>query len=331
MTRSLERRLLLQATVLVAAVLALAAGAVVLLLAAALAAVVFLRRALAPIAAMRERALRIQGAERSLDERLPGADVDDEFGRLAAALNAMLDRLARALDHERRFAGDVSHELRTPLANLIARAEVAREEAGGRLRDDLADIIAQGRRLHALVEKLLFLARADAGEAPFARRRVGAARLAEALAEGARGRFPGGPVAIEAVVEEGGAAAEVEADEALLALAVANLVDNAILHGGERGAPRLELVAGAAGLEARVVDRGPGIPAEALPHLFERFFRTEAARSRRSDGAGLGLAIVRWIVEAHGGRVDVASEPGVRTELRIAIPAAAPRAGGPRE
>ncbi len=276
------------------------------------------RRSLAPVAAMSERAGAI-GAD-NLDERLPVADARDELGRLACAFNALLDRLEREFDRMRQFTADASHELRTPLAAVKGEAQVAlkRDRGAGEYRDSLEVILEETSHMARLVDDMFTLARADAGDL-----RVDAAPiyLDELVAECCRAtRALADQKGIALVFESAGADVEVRGDEALLRRAILNLLDNAIKYTEPGGFVRARARADGSGARVEVEDTGVGIVAADRERIFERFYRVDRARSRSEGGAGLGLSIVRWVVAAHGGRLDVQSEPGRGTTFAILLP-----------
>jgi heavy metal sensor kinase len=260
------------------------------------------RKSLAPVVGMAERA-RGMGAS-DLSSRMEVVNPRDELGRLAAAFNELLDRLAEAFALQRRFMADASHELRTPLAAIRAASSVTlqRERRGeDEYREALAMVGDQARRMTRLVEDMFTLARADAAQ-PLRRDRLaladvvaGAARSAGVLAEARR-------VAVTVTADQ---ECPFDGDEDLLGRMVRNLVDNAVRHAPKGSAVRLTLDCGPGGYRIEVADEGPGIPPEAQPHVFERFFRADTARDREEGGAGLGLSIARWAAEAHGGRLEL--------------------------
>jgi signal transduction histidine kinase len=235
----------------------------------------------------------------------------------------------RTIDHMRRFMADAAHELRTPLAVLRGRAEIALQQPrdGAAYVDALRGIEGESRRLGRIVEDLLTLARADAGERPVERARVylddvtaDAAGAAGALAAGR------GVTLTMAEYEE----AVVEGDAALLRQLVMILLDNAVKFTPAGGEVRVRVGAPAGRATLVVEDTGVGIGADQLPHVFERFWRGDPARTRGAaggsgspDGAGLGLAIARWIADAHGAAIDLASEPGRGTRVVVAFPGVA--------
>ncbi len=281
------------------------------------------RRALAPVSAMTARARRITADH--LEERLPVENAADEFGQLAGVINDALARLERAFDTLRRFTADASHELRTPLTAIRSVGEVGLRERRSEVeyREMIGSILEEAGRLTTMTDSLLLLSRADAGRADLRPSAVDLADLAREVAAD-----------LDVVAEEKRqqlrvattAGVLVVADRPTLRQAVLNLLDNAIKHSPEEAA--IELVVRRAGDDAvlEVVDDGPGIAPEHLPHVFERFYRADQARSRATGGAGLGLAIAQWAVDANGGRIEVESETGRGSTFRIVLPA--PESGG---
>ncbi len=244
--------------------------------------------------------------------------------------------IERSIEQMRRFMADAAHELRTPLTVLRSRAEVAlqQEREAGSYRATLQGIEEESQRLGHIVEDLLTLARADAGERSVERRRVylddialDACGAAQVVAQGRGVRLN------VAQFEE----AVVDGDPALLRQLTMILLDNAVKFTpcGRRVTVRVHTTAGRPQLV--VEDQGIGIPAEQLPHVFERFYRGDPARSRGMahdggpDGAGLGLAIGRWIVETHGGEIDIVSHPGEGTRATVLFPPAGGLAGAAPE
>lgn len=263
----------------------------------------FLARAsLAPVAAMAERAQEISAAR--LDARLPIANPQDELGELGGVLNSLLDRLALALEQQRRFMADASHELRTPVAALLSAAEVTLgrpNRSSAEYIDALTVISTESRRLSRLVKELFLLARADAGEQLL---RSEDFYIDEVIAECVRaGRALATPRAVDVRAEYEGEAL-FRGDETMIRRLVMNLVDNAVKHTPAGG--RVSVALGREGehFKITVTDTGIGIPEDIRETLFQRFVRGDSARGRAAgDGAGLGLAIARWIAEAHGGRL----------------------------
>jgi heavy metal sensor kinase len=243
-----------------------------------------------------------------LQQRLPLRGVGDELDEVARAFNETLARLEQAVGEMRQFSAAIAHELRTPLAVLRGQTELALMQA--RTADDyrraLADQLEELDTLSRLVNQLLTLARAEAGEIPLQRLPVDVSALAVSIAEQLE------PVAQAKGV---GLAAHVTGqvivlgDAGWLERLLLNLLDNAIKFTPSGG--RISVTVALEGQDAvlEVRDTGVGIASEAIPHLFERFFRGDPARSAEAEGAGLGLSLVKWIADRHGAVVSVDSRP----------------------
>src|SRR6266513_1061740 len=228
--------------------------------------------------------------------------------------------IERSMEQMRRFMADAAHELRTPITLLRTRADVAVGQAREPTRDTATfqAIEREAGRLGAIVGELLMLARADAGERPVKHEvlylddaAAGAVEAARTLAEHKR-------VALEVGTFE---EARITGDPALVRELLLIVLDNAIKFTPAGGRVRLDVSVQDGRAALVVTDTGIGIPADQLPHVFERFYRGDAARSQ-AGGAGLGLAIARWIAEVHGARIDIASEPGVGTRVTLGLPLA---------
>jgi two-component system OmpR family sensor kinase len=302
----------------------LIAGTATLALALLLGYAVAVRTA-APLRRMARVAARVDAGD--LTPRMPsGAAGADEIRQLADSFDTMLDRLEDAFARQRAFAADASHELRTPLTVIRGQVEVL-----ARNPDPQADDVRRVERLvrteivrmERLVEDLLVLARADQRE--FLRRRTidlepFCRELVDGFAATADRRFELGAVP----------SGTVDADPDRLAQALRNLIRNAIDHTGPGGLVRLVAsTARGGGVVLAVEDDGPGIPSDQRERVFDRFHRTDSARNRVRGGAGLGLAIVRAIVEAHGGRVAAGASPEGGARVEIELPGFKPRAGAP--
>jgi two-component system, OmpR family, sensor kinase len=272
-------------------------------------------RSLAPVEAMRRRADEIN-LERS-GERLPLSPARDEIRRLGETLNAMLDRIERSLERERVFVADASHELRTPLTVLRAELELA--ERPGRTKEDLeaavASAIVEVDRLARLAEDLLVIARSDGGRLPIKPEEVEVGPLLERVRRrSARVAERDG----RKVTASADAGLRARLDQLRIEQALGNLVGNAVEHGeGEIG---ISARAQEGSLVLEVTDEGKGFPAGFEDVAFERFSRAEPGRT--GGGAGLGLAIVRAIAEAHGGTAEIAPAVGRGTMVRITFPLA---------
>lgn len=295
----------------------------ILVLSAATGGYFLARRSLAPVAAMGAQAASITAS--SLDQRLTvGGEGGDELVGLGQVINRLLDRLEEAFAQQRRFVADASHELRTPAAILRTEADVTltrghRPEA--EYRASMGVIQSAATRLTRIVEELFLLARSDAGHLVA---RPEPIQLEDVVDEAVR--------AVQAVAERRGVRIElrhlIEApatgDPDLLGRLLLNLLDNAIKYSPPGGVVEVTMVPGDGRCEITVFDSGPGIPATAQAHIFERFFRVDSARSRSesstTSGAGLGLAIARRIADMHAGHLDLTeSRPG-RTGFRLTLP-----------
>ncbi|WP_205825741.1 sensor histidine kinase [Microbispora catharanthi] len=287
------------------------------------------RRGLRPLRTIEETAAAIAGGD--LSRRVPAlAAPQTEVGRLAAALNVMLGQLegafaarGRAQARMRRFVADVSHELRTPLFGIKGFAELHR--MGGLPDVDLTldRIESEAGRLVRLVEDLLLLARLDEGEdaLPMDLAPMDLRTLAADAHNDLRTLDPRREVTLTG--PDGGPPGEapVLGDEARLRQVISNLVGNAVAH-TPPGTP-VRIGVGTAGGDGVLViaDEGPGMPAEEAARVFDRFYRVDGSRSRSgAGGAGLGLAIVRSIVTAHGGRVELRTRPGAGAAFRVVLP-----------
>jgi two-component system, OmpR family, sensor kinase len=277
------------------------------------------RQGLAPVGAMAKRARQIGAG--SLDRQLPVANPRDELGQLATAFNELLARLDAAFDEQRRFMADASHELRTPLSVMSTAAGVTlkkehRDEE--EYREALQMMAEQTRRLSRIVQDMFILARADAGHYPLQNR---ALYLNDLLDEVARA---GGLLASDKNVTvelTNLPEAAFNGDEDLLRQMVMNLMDNAVKFTPEGGVVRLGLTRRGGEYLLSVSDTGPGIPEGAREHVFERFYRADKARSRSEDGgAGLGLAIARWIAQAHDGDLQLADSDGTGATFVVRLP-----------
>jgi heavy metal sensor kinase len=275
------------------------------------------RRALAPVDRMAAEAEQITATR--LDRRLDVPNPDDELGRLGATLNGMIARLERSFEETRRFTADAAHELRTPLAVMRNVAEVAlrspREPE--HYRRVLGDVLEEVERLTRLAEQLLFLCREDAGLVSLAKTEVRLDDLARDAAE-----HMGVVAEAKGLTLETGrlTPCAVKADEDQLRRLLFNLLDNAIKFTQAGGSVRVGLERSDERALLTVADTGAGIPAEHLPHVFERFYRVDPARGLEGGGTGLGLAICRSVAEAHGGHLRVESEVGRGTRVRVEMP-----------
>jgi heavy metal sensor kinase len=275
------------------------------------------RRALQPVEQITRAAERI--TQHNLTERLPVAQTGDELERLSVSLNRMIARLDDAFQNSRRFVADASHELRTPLTILRGELESLAEDTrlGSEWRDRAAILLEEAVRLSKIVEQLFALSRLDAGEAQTDWSRFDLAELARTTAEQMHLLAEDKNISITCDARQ---PLPVEGDRVRLKQVVVNLLDNAIKYTPGQGTIhlRVKAVNGHAVLE--VEDNGVGIPREALPHVFERFYRVDPTRSGDSDGAGLGLSIVKSICTAHGAEVEAISVPSSGSCFRVKLP-----------
>jgi signal transduction histidine kinase len=293
------------------------------------------RRALAPV----ERISRVARAmsEGDLDARIPIDQTETELGQVASALNDAFDRLRLAIQHERRFIADASHELRTPLSILRAEVDAAlgREQSVAESRESLGVCRRAVVRMQTIVERLLALARAEGGDE---RGRAGTSDLT------GRAGLLGPPESQTSVIPLRDMVTEVAAwleplaheravavtvlgdevqvagDETQLREAIGNVITNAIVYNRAGGQVRIALSAADDRATVEVADTGRGIPAAALPHVFDRFFRVDQARARSTGGAGLGLAVARAIVESHRGTIACSSREGAGSIFVVTLP-----------
>ena len=298
-------------------VLTLALGMPLIIAAAVLGGILMMKRALRPLDEITSKAETI--TSRNFGERLPIVHTGDEIERLTTSLNRMMSRLEDAFQHINRFSADVSHELRTPLT--ILRVELESLAQSGHLSTQVLEAIGSAleeiARLTQIVNQLLEISRLEAGQATKEVSVVNLGQLAISTAEQMRLLADEKSIRLDYLVSSD---VFVEGSAPLLRQVVVNLLDNAIKYTPESGSVELlvETKGSKAVLEVR--DSGIGIPAEALPHICERFYRADKARSRHSGGAGLGLSIVKSICAALGGELSISSNEGEGTQVRIEMP-----------
>lgn len=260
----------------------------------------------------------------NLRERIQPEGYPFELASLADTFNKMLDRLEESFERISRFSADMAHDLRTPVNNIRGEAEVAlvRARTVDEYRDVLGSCLEEAVRLSDLISDLLFLARAESPLAPLHCERVNVAELLDGVRQYYEASAEDGGILL--IMAVGPEPVIAELDRTLLQRAVGNLVSNAVAHTPSGGAIILGTTLGT-GVEASTVcievsDTGEGIPPEALPKVFDRFYRVDASRSQKSGGSGLGLSIVQGIVMLHGGDVEIASQLGQGTRVTLRIP-----------
>jgi two-component system OmpR family sensor kinase len=253
-------------------------------------------------------------------KRIVTADLSGEAREIAEALNARLDAVASSEKEQQQFIADVSHELRTPLTVMRGSLEVALEEdrPAEEYREAIGNALLEVRHLTRLSQNLLFLARGHAGRVTLS---FANADLGKFISEVTRDLLPAvADKGLELLVDLPEESARTFIDADRMQQVIHNLLENAIryTHPGGRIHVRLSSTPSEARIE--ISDTGIGIPEQHLPFVFERFFRTDRARRAHPGGSGLGLSIVRWIVEAHKGKVEVSSLVGEGTTFTITLP-----------
>ncbi|HXT71598.1 MAG TPA: heavy metal sensor histidine kinase [Vicinamibacterales bacterium] len=271
-------------------------------------------RALAPLSRVAEASRTIDVSD--LTRRLPVRGTGDELDRVADAFNGTLQRLEAAVADMKQFSTALAHELRTPLAVLRAEAETALTDARSpeEYRRGLTSQIEELDRLTRLINQVLTLARAEAGEIVLANARVDLSTMAADVTEELEAVAQSKQVALSCSAD---ASVAVMGDAGWLERLLINLIDNAVKFTPPGGRVKVSVSREDARAVLRVEDTGIGIAADALPHIFERFYQADASRSRTAEGAGLGLNLVRWIAQRHGATIGVTSEPGRGTTVTL--------------
>ncbi|HEX4076840.1 MAG TPA: ATP-binding protein [Candidatus Acidoferrales bacterium] len=276
-------------------------------------------RALDPVSKMAHRAEQIN-SER-LNERLPVAAEEGELGHLAGVFNAMLSRIEQSFEQLKRFTADASHELRTPLAAIRSIGEVALQDDAGpaEYRDAIGSMLEEVNRLTTIVESLLTLSRADAGQIDL---QVSVFPLAALVRESA--------ALLEVLIDDkqltftlaGDESIGVQADRLYIRQAVINVLHNAVKFTPPGGSIRAHIQCGGdSRVELSITDTGPGIPPEQTSRVFERFVRLDESRTPANIGAGLGLSVAKWAVQANDGEIGVASTADAGSRFWICLPA----------
>ena len=282
-------------------------------LASALIAIIVTRRGLRPLREMTKSLGRI-GPDQ-LKQRIGSTGWPRELQPLAVAFDQMLKRLDDSFTRLSQFSADLAHELRTPIANMLGEAQVAltRDRTATEYRETIESTSAECERLSRIVDNLLFVARVDAAREPIARKQFDVRAAVEKIAEFYQTAADDHHVSISCSGN-----GQILADPDLFERAVGNLLDNALRFTPENGSIQITLCQREADFEVAISDNGCGIAAQHLPHVFDRFYRAES--SRGSDGAGLGLALVKSIVDLHGGSAIIESNPGRGTKVKLVFP-----------
>ncbi len=280
---------------------------------------ILVRRALKPVDEIARKAEEI--SQLHLRRRLPVLNTGDELERLSISLNHMISRLEDAVQSSKRFVADASHELRTPLTVLRGELENLAQDIQLRAntRESVGSLLEEVDRLTEIVESLLALSKLDAGEAIAENVRFDLGDLVKTTAEQMSLLAEDKDIAVDC---NAAPSVLIEGDRARMKQVVVNLLDNAIKYTPRGGRVSLRIAREADYAVLEVKDTGVGIPADALPHMFKRFFRVDDSRSREQGGAGLGLSIVKSICAAQGAEVNVTSTPGGGSCFRVRHPLA---------
>jgi heavy metal sensor kinase len=277
-------------------------------------------RAIQPVNSVAQAAQNITGSNLSLQIPLRGAG--DELDHLIESFNRMTVRLNQSFEQIRRFSTDVSHELRTPLTAIRGQLEVAlfTAETPEQYRDAIVNALEDVEQLSSIVRALLLLSQAESGQVVLQKTSFDLAEVAADIVDQFQIPAEEKGVELSANLEPGVA---LSADRTQIERLLSNLLSNAVKYTPKGGSVRVtvKLDDASGWVQLLVEDTGFGIPAENLPHIFDRFYRVRNAQTQKAQGLGLGLSFVAWIVEAHGGRIDVASTEGDGTRFTILLPA----------
>jgi heavy metal sensor kinase len=272
-------------------------------------------RALRPVKAIAQTTAGITAHR--LSDRVPPGRAAREFRELIEVINEMLDRLERSFQQAARFSADAAHELKTPLTVLQGQLEAAIQQAapGSEEQQRYNALLEEAQRLKSIVQKLLLLARADAGQLALNSEPVDLSALLVSVAEDIEIIAP--QLRVETQIQSG---ITVAADSGLLRQAIGNLTSNAVKYNEDGGLVRLTLEADHQSARVTVSNTGPAIPAEERHRIFERFFRADKSRSRQVDGAGLGLSLAREIARAHRGDLFLDPTSDSQTSFVLVLP-----------
>ena len=275
----------------------------------------FVGRALQPISEISSTAVKISAGD--LSQRINVAEAESELGQLAAVLNSTFARLEAAFAQQQQFTSDAAHELRTPVSVMLTQAQAAlnRERTAPEYRETVEACQRAAQRMRRLIESLLALARLDAGQEALKRLRFDFSKTISDCAELVKPIAEERGVKIFTTLEP----VEITGDSERLAQVVTNLLTNAVYYNQPGGEVRVRLESQGGMAIFTVSDTGAGIPAEDLSRVFERFYRAD--KSRSTGGNGLGLAISKAVVGAHGGTIEVSSAENVGTVFTVRLPA----------
>ncbi|MBI4404559.1 MAG: heavy metal sensor histidine kinase [Deltaproteobacteria bacterium] len=275
------------------------------------------QRGMRPVREMVQTASSITSS--NLDEKMLPNEMPSELARLALTFNEMLDRLKASFDRLRRFSADIAHELRTPINNISGELQLAlgKERSAEYYKEAIGSSLEECSRISRIIDSLLFLARADHHQIELQKEQISVWKELKTVLE-----------FYEPAATEKGIACTLDAnndlviagERTLFQRAVGNIISNAINKTGSLGRIQISAVQEDNEVQIRVKDSGEGIAPEHLPHLFDRFYRVDASRTKGSGGCGLGLAIVKSIALIHGGNVHIESKVGVGTLVSLSFP-----------
>jgi len=270
-------------------------------------------RALRPIDNITRTAAKISRGD--MKQRLDKPAAEDEVGRLAVTFNQMLDKLESFIKKERQFTSDISHELRTPLAVISAQAEQLMAGSSKKYKPELEKIIKQSKKMGLMLSRLLMLYRSEEGKHKLNIESLDLGIIAEDVVDEYRDMAADREIKIGLEAKPG---MKIEADQTLVTRMLVNLVNNSITYGRKKGLVTVRLSEEKERIVIEVEDNGIGIAEKDIPHIFDRFYQTDT--SRENHGSGLGLSIVKRIVDAHKGTIDVKSKPGQGSTFTVKLP-----------
>lgn len=278
-----------------------------------------IRRTLSPLADMTETAQKISSGN-DLSRRIRLGTGNDEVHKMAHTFDKMMDKLEDSFENEKQFTSDVSHELRTPVTVILSQCEYALQEdtPAQEIKDCIRSIAAQARKMSSLISQLLTLARADKGIQKLHYELLNLSELAEIITEEQKGIASKKGITLETCIQPD---ILFRGDETMLMRLFINLISNSITYRKENGLTRISLSSDGNLITGSVSDNGIGIEKDKLDKIWKRFYQVNPARSSgEREGAGLGLPMVKWITEAHGGTVCAESTPGSGTVFTFTFP-----------
>jgi heavy metal sensor kinase len=278
-------------------------------------------RSLSPVDQLARAAQNITGSNLSL--RLPSRNAGDELDNLIQSFNTMVERLERSFQMTRQFSTDVSHELRTPLTAIRGQLEVALFTAKSeeQYRDAIVNALEDVERLSQTVRAMLLLSQAESGQLALQRSVIDLAPIVEDVVD--QFQIPAEAEELSLVCDAQ-AACRIDADRIQVERMISNLLSNAVKYTPRGGSIHVSLRKTEKDVVFEIADTGVGIAPDHLPHIFDRFYRVPGSKAREKHGLGLGLSFVAWIVEVHGGKIEVDSQLGAGTRFTITFPAAQP-------